>query len=60
VLALVQGVAAMARDLGLALVAEGVEDRALLGTLADLGFRYAQGYALAQPGHYPSWPEGLA
>jgi len=58
--ALVAGVAAIARDLGLSLVAEGVEDRSLLGPLAELGFRYAQGYALARPGLYPSWPQGLA
>lgn len=56
---LVAGVAAIARDLGLALVAEGVEDRSLLGALTELGFRYAQGYGLARPGIYPSWPEGL-
>ncbi len=58
--ALVAGVAALARDLGLALVAEGVEDRALLGPLVELGFRYAQGFALARPGDYPNWPRDLA
>jgi len=52
--------ARVARDLGLELVAEGVEDRALLGELTGLGFRYAQGFALARPQDYPSWPRGLA
>ncbi len=48
--ALLRGVAAIARDLGLLLVAEGIEDRAMLPALRELGFRYAQGYALARPG----------
>ncbi len=47
--ALLRGVLQVARDLGLRPVAEGVEDRALLPALRELGFRYAQGFALARP-----------
>jgi EAL domain-containing protein (putative c-di-GMP-specific phosphodiesterase class I) len=30
-------------------VAEGVEDRAILPLLAELGFRHVQGFALGRP-----------
>ena len=47
--ALVKGIAAIARDLGLDLLAEGIEDRSVLDSLRGYGFRYAQGYAVARP-----------
>jgi EAL domain-containing protein (putative c-di-GMP-specific phosphodiesterase class I) len=45
----VQHTAALAHDLGLALVAEGVEDLATGAVLARLGCDVAQGYAIARP-----------
>jgi len=43
-------VIAMCRDLGVALVAEGVETPAEYDTLRDLGVSLFQGYYLAKPG----------
>jgi EAL domain-containing protein (putative c-di-GMP-specific phosphodiesterase class I) len=40
---------ALAHDLGLRLVAEGVEDADTASVLADLGCDVAQGYAVARP-----------
>ena len=48
-LATIAAVGALATRLDVDVVAEGVEDRALLPELADLGCRYAQGFALARP-----------
>jgi diguanylate cyclase (GGDEF)-like protein len=39
----------LARNLGLAVVAEGVEDRSVLNELSDLGCDAAQGYYLSRP-----------
>ena len=58
---------ALAHDLGLRLVAEGVEDDATGAVLARLGCDVAQGYAIARPmpvedflpgcaGHAPAVP----
>ncbi|MGZ4568491.1 MAG: putative bifunctional diguanylate cyclase/phosphodiesterase [Blastococcus sp.] len=47
--AIVRHTVALAHDLGLRLVAEGVEDIATAGVLAGLGCDVAQGYAIARP-----------
>ncbi|MCW2578360.1 MAG: Diguanylate cyclase [Modestobacter sp.] len=47
--AIVQHTVALAHDLGLTLVAEGVEDMATGAVLARLGCDVAQGYAIARP-----------
>jgi predicted signal transduction protein with EAL and GGDEF domain len=47
--AIVRHTVALAHDLGLSLVAEGVEDVATGDVLADLGCDVAQGYAIARP-----------
>ena len=47
--AIVRHTVALAHELGLRLVAEGVEDAATAGALADLGCDVAQGYAIARP-----------
>jgi EAL domain-containing protein (putative c-di-GMP-specific phosphodiesterase class I) len=47
--AIVEHTVALAHDLGLSLVAEGVEDDATAAVLADLGCDVAQGYAIARP-----------
>jgi len=47
--AIVQHTAALAHDLGLNLVAEGVEDLSTSAALAKLGCDVAQGYAIARP-----------
>jgi diguanylate cyclase len=39
----------LARNLGLAVVAEGVEDRSVMNELGDLGCDAAQGYYLSRP-----------
>ena len=46
---LVGGVASMARELGMRVVAEGVETPAQAERLRGLGCEYAQGYLFAQP-----------
>jgi EAL domain-containing protein (putative c-di-GMP-specific phosphodiesterase class I) len=46
---IVDGIARMARKLGITLLAEGVETEAELYTLRELGIRYVQGYLLARP-----------
>ncbi|SDD14749.1 diguanylate cyclase/phosphodiesterase [Geodermatophilus telluris] len=47
--AIVRHTAALAHDLGLSLVAEGVEDLTTGRRLAELGCDVAQGYAIARP-----------
>jgi EAL domain-containing protein (putative c-di-GMP-specific phosphodiesterase class I) len=47
--AIVRGVLAACRDLGIEVVAEGVETAGELAALRDLGVRYAQGFLLARP-----------
>jgi diguanylate cyclase (GGDEF)-like protein len=63
---IVASVIQLAHDLGLDVVAEGVEDTALWDALAELGCDVAQGYAIARPMGYPelrgwlsSWSEVL-
>ena len=47
--AIVQAVAGLAGQLGLRVVAEGVEDEATLRAVAEWGASYAQGYYLSRP-----------
>jgi EAL domain-containing protein (putative c-di-GMP-specific phosphodiesterase class I) len=47
--AIVAGFAGICHQLGLALIAEGIETEAELATLRSLGIRYAQGYLFARP-----------
>jgi predicted signal transduction protein with EAL and GGDEF domain len=54
----VRAVIDLAHDLGHRVVAEGVEDRATLDHLADLGCDQAQGYYICRPlpaSELPSW-----
>jgi EAL domain-containing protein (putative c-di-GMP-specific phosphodiesterase class I) len=46
---LVQAIIAMARSLGLTVVAEGVESAGHLQILREMGCHYAQGYYLSRP-----------
>jgi EAL domain-containing protein (putative c-di-GMP-specific phosphodiesterase class I) len=46
---IVGGVAKMCRELGLTLIAEGVETEEELAALRTIGVRYIQGYLLARP-----------
>jgi EAL domain-containing protein (putative c-di-GMP-specific phosphodiesterase class I) len=45
----VRSIIGLAHNLGLEVVAEGVEDSFVLGTLAALGCDQAQGYLIAKP-----------
>lgn len=47
--ALVEGVVSLARTLGIATIAEGIETQAQRQTLLDLGCDYGQGYLLGRP-----------
>lgn len=47
---IVDGVARMCRQLGITLIAEGVETAAELDSLRAIGIRYVQGYLFARPG----------
>ncbi|WPB57458.1 EAL domain-containing protein [Xylophilus sp. GOD-11R] len=47
--AIVSGMMAICRELGIRVVGEGVETREELRTLADLGVEYFQGYLFAKP-----------
>jgi diguanylate cyclase (GGDEF)-like protein/PAS domain S-box-containing protein len=60
-LAIVQTIIELARVLGLATVAEGIETPEQLATLQSCGCTLAQGYWLQrpQPAHAPPWPNGL-
>jgi diguanylate cyclase (GGDEF)-like protein len=56
--AIVRHTVALAHELGLSLVAEGVEDGATAAVLAELGCDVAQGYAVARPmpvGDFLDW-----
>jgi EAL domain-containing protein (putative c-di-GMP-specific phosphodiesterase class I) len=56
--AIVRHTVALAHELGLSLVAEGVEDAATAAVLAELGCDVAQGYAIARPmavGEFLGW-----
>ena len=48
-LAIVQAIIRLAADIGLNVVAEGVEDEAQLRLLCDAGCRYVQGYLVGRP-----------
>jgi len=48
-LSIVQGIAELARNLGMQSIAEWVEDVMALEALADVGVDYAQGYVIAMP-----------
>lgn len=48
--ALVRGVLALARELGIEVIAEGVEEPEQLALLRDLGCEMVQGYLLGRPG----------
>lgn len=47
--AMVRGIVAIARELGVLTVAEGIEDEATLGLLRDYGVDYLQGYLFGAP-----------
>ncbi len=60
---LVEAMVTLCKDLGILVVAEGVETVAELDTLQSLGCDLIQGYLLARPGKpFPSlrWPESYA
>jgi EAL domain-containing protein (putative c-di-GMP-specific phosphodiesterase class I) len=46
---IVDGVARMCRQLGITLIAEGIETSEELHALRGLGIRYVQGYLIARP-----------
>ena len=46
---ILRAITGLASDLGMGTVAEGVEDRAVLTLLAELGFTHVQGFALGRP-----------
>jgi EAL domain-containing protein (putative c-di-GMP-specific phosphodiesterase class I)/ActR/RegA family two-component response regulator len=48
--ALASALISFADEMGITIVAEGIETAAELRTLVDLGVRYGQGYHLAEPG----------
>ena len=48
-MAVVRGVLALARELGVEVVAEGVEDERQLAALRDAGCDLMQGYLLGRP-----------
>jgi EAL domain-containing protein (putative c-di-GMP-specific phosphodiesterase class I) len=47
--AMVRAIVAIARELGMLTVAEGIEDEATLGLLRDYGVDYVQGYLFGPP-----------
>jgi EAL domain-containing protein (putative c-di-GMP-specific phosphodiesterase class I) len=51
--ALASAMATFAKDIGAALVAEGIENEDELDTLRDMGVPWGQGYHLARPGALP-------
>lgn len=54
--ALARALVSYAIEMGLSIVAEGIETEAELETLAGFGVRYGQGYLLGRPGPLPSRP----
>jgi diguanylate cyclase (GGDEF)-like protein len=60
VLMIVRSIADLARNMGISVVAEGVEDEATWNALAELGAGAAQGYHLGRPmpaAEFPAWLE---
>jgi EAL domain-containing protein (putative c-di-GMP-specific phosphodiesterase class I)/AmiR/NasT family two-component response regulator len=51
--AIAKALISFAQEMGMTIVAEGIETDAELRTLLELGVRYGQGYFLAQPGMLP-------
>jgi len=47
--ALIKATAALAGELGMAIIAEGIEDNESLGVIRDFGIRYGQGYLFSTP-----------
>jgi len=54
--ALASALISFAEEMGMTIVAEGIETAAELQTLKDLGVHYGQGYFLAHPGQLPGLP----
>ena len=52
--ALASALTSFADEMGMSIVAEGIETEAELKTLRSLGVRYGQGYFLAEPGPLPA------
>jgi EAL domain-containing protein (putative c-di-GMP-specific phosphodiesterase class I)/ActR/RegA family two-component response regulator len=52
--ALASALISFADEMGMTIVAEGIETDAELHTLADLGVRFGQGFHLAEPGALPA------
>lgn len=48
--AIVRGIVLMAKDLGITLIAEGIETAGEYAVLRDLGIDHLQGYVIARPG----------
>jgi EAL domain-containing protein (putative c-di-GMP-specific phosphodiesterase class I) len=48
--AIVEGIVGLGRALGILVIAEGIETRAEMDTLASAGIRHMQGYLFARPG----------
>jgi EAL domain-containing protein (putative c-di-GMP-specific phosphodiesterase class I) len=46
---ILKAVSSLSDIMGFSLIAEGVEDKALLGILEDIGVNYVQGYAIGRP-----------
>lgn len=46
---ILEAITLLASRLGMSVTAEGVEDKAMIGRLRQLGFTYIQGYALSRP-----------
>jgi EAL domain-containing protein (putative c-di-GMP-specific phosphodiesterase class I)/ActR/RegA family two-component response regulator len=51
--ALSRSIVSFSEEMGITIVAEGIETEAELATLLELGVRYGQGYLLAKPGPLP-------
>ena len=58
--ALVRAVVSLGRELGIAVVAEGIETEAQRETLASQGCRYAQGYLFGKPRPAREWLDGMS